>query len=72
VNLLVTSREEEDISSVLRGINLKSVSLECGGLDSDIKRHIHSCLENDSEWQNDTSEVKQELEEAFVKGAHGM
>ena len=71
-NVLVTSREEQDISEGLQGIILESVSLECGGLDSDIERHIHKCLENDSDWQKDTSKVKQEIQEALVKGAHGM
>lgn len=71
-NVLVTSREEHDISKSLEGIISKSVSLEGGGLDSDIKRHIQKCLENDVAWKNDTSEVKQEIQETLVQGAHGM
>jgi hypothetical protein len=71
-NVLVTSREELDIAESLRGVVAKSVNLECGGLDSDIERYIRKCLNNDNDWQNDTSEVKEEIREALLKGAHGM
>lgn len=71
-NILVTSREEQDISDGLDGLISESVSLECGGLDSDIECYVHKCVENDSDWRNDTFEVKEEIKEALVKGAHGM
>ena len=71
-NILLTSREERDILERLTGVVSESVSLECGGLDSDIERYIRKCLDNDSDWQNDTSEVKDEIQQALVKGAHGM
>jgi ankyrin repeat domain-containing protein 50 len=72
VNVLVTSREEHDISEGLRDVIPKSVSLECGGLDKDIERHIQRCLEKDGEWRKDPSYVKKEIQDALVKGAHGM
>jgi hypothetical protein len=72
VNVLVTSREEQDISESLSAVVAKSVNLECAGLDADIERYISKCLDNDSDWQNDTSEVKEEIREALLKGAHGM
>lgn len=71
-NVLLTSREEQDISERLTGVVSKSVDLDCGGLDSDIDRYIRKCLDNDSDWQNDTSELKEEIREALVKRAHGM
>jgi hypothetical protein len=72
VNMLATSREEQDITEGMHSVIANSISLECGGLDADIERHIHKCLENDSEWQNCGSIIKQEIHEALVKGAHGM
>jgi hypothetical protein len=71
VNVLVTSREEQDISEALQGV-MESVNLECGGLDADIERHIQKCLENDREWRKDPPHVKQEIQDALMKGAHGM
>jgi hypothetical protein len=72
VNMLVTSREEQDISEGMRGVILDSVSLECGGLDADIERHVHNCLENDTDWGNNPSHIKSEIQDALMKGAHGM
>jgi hypothetical protein len=72
VNVLVTSREERDIWEGMEGVILDSVSLECGGLDADIERHIHKCLESDTDWRNDPAHVKEEIQDALVKGAHGM
>jgi hypothetical protein len=72
VNVLVTSREEQDIFEGLQGVISESVSLECGGLDADIERHIQKCLANDPEWRKDPPSVKQEIQDALVKGAHGM
>jgi hypothetical protein len=71
-NVLVTSREEQDISDGLHGLISEPVSLECGGLDSDIERYIRKCVDNDTDWQKDTFGVKEEIKEALVKGAHGM
>jgi ankyrin repeat domain-containing protein 50 len=72
VNVLVTSREEQDISEGMQDVILDSVSLECGGLDADIERHVHKCLTSDTDWGNDPSHIKDEIQEALVKGAHGM
>ena len=72
VNVLVTSREERDIWEGMEGVILDSVNLECGGLDADIERHIHKCLESDTDWRNDPAHVKEEIQDALVKGAHGM
>jgi hypothetical protein len=72
VNMLVTGREEQDLTEGLHGVISNSISLECGGLDADIERHIHKCLENDGEWQNCRPTIKQEVQEALVKGACGM
>jgi ankyrin repeat domain-containing protein 50 len=72
VNVLVTSREEQDIFEGLQGVIPESVNLECGGLDADIERHIKKCLENDTEWRKDPPYIKQEIQDALVKGAHGM
>jgi NACHT domain len=71
-NLLVTSREEYDISNGLRGVISKSINLECGGLDSDIDIYIRRFLDNDEDWRNETPELKKEVQEALVKKANGM
>ena len=72
VNVLVTSREEQDIREGMKGVISNIISLECGGLDADIERHIHKCLENDIDWRNDPLHIKKEIQDALVKGAHGM
>jgi hypothetical protein len=72
VNILVTSREEQEITEGMKGVISNSISLECGGLDADIERYIHKCLENDNEWRKDQLYIKQEVQDALVKGAHGM
>jgi len=72
VNILVTSREEQDITEGMHGVISNTISLECGGLDADIERHIRKCLENDNDWRNCGTHIMQEIEEALVKGAHGM
>jgi hypothetical protein len=72
VNMLVTSREEQEIKEGIKDVISNSISLECGGLDADIERHIHKCLENDTSWRNDPPHIKQEIKDALIKGAHGM
>jgi len=42
-NVWVTSREEHNISKGLTGVISETVSLECGGLDSDIEHYIRKC-----------------------------
>ena len=37
VNMLVTSREEQDIREGMQGVISDTISLECGGLDADIE-----------------------------------
>ena len=54
------------------GVISETVSLECGGLDSDIECYMHKFLDNDKDWHKDMSEVKKEIRKALVKGAHGM
>jgi hypothetical protein len=70
VNVLLLSREEEDIKEGIRAAI--SINLECPGIDGDIERHINRCLENDIAWRNDPSYVKQEIRDALMKGARGM
>ena len=72
VNVLVTSREEQDIKEGMQGVISNIISLECDGLDADIERHIQKCLENDMDWQNCGPNIRQEIQDALVKGAHGM
>jgi hypothetical protein len=72
VNVLVTSREEQKISEGLKEVILDSIGLDCAGIDADIKHHISQCLGNDPDWQNDPSYIKQEIQDALVKGAQGM
>jgi len=72
VNILVTGREEQDIKNSLEYVISDTVSLECGGLDKDIKCYIQKCLENDSDWKACEQAIKEEIQDALVKGAHGM
>ena len=72
VNVLVTSRKERDIELVLDGLASSSISIQQTVVDSDIRIHLKTCLVEDAKLRRWPSAVKEEMEDALVRGAHGM
>jgi len=72
VNLLATSRKEQDILEGLQGVIDIQINLEGDGIDADIDLHIRKCLESDQRLKKWNSLIKQEILEVLVAGAHGM
>jgi hypothetical protein len=72
VNILVTSRKEQDISEFLNDVADITVSLAGSKIDNDIDLHVRKCLETDKQFRNWSSSLKQKIEKALVKKADGM
>jgi Cdc6-like AAA superfamily ATPase len=72
LNVVVTSRKERDIDKRLKTLFVYDVALEENVIDSDITLHIHECLKNDAELRTWDLETKNNIEQALLKGAHGM
>jgi len=73
LHVLVTSRREPDIESVLSPLlTSQSISLQCSGVDWDIEAHISSVLATDPKLQKWSNEIKQEIGTTLTKGANGM
>jgi hypothetical protein len=72
INLLATSRQEEDISSVLDGRVTYAVPIQTGSVDDDIKTHIQTCLENDSKLSKWDAGTKRIVAERLTSKANGM
>jgi len=76
LHLLVTSRKERDIESSLKSFvnQQNTICLQSQLVDKDIQRYVLQRLSNDeslSKWQKDPA-IRQEIEAALMKGAHGM
>jgi hypothetical protein len=71
VNVLVTSRKERDIELVLDGL-ASSIGIKQTVVDADIRIHLQTCLVEDVKLKRWPSAVKEEMEDALVRGAHGM
>jgi ankyrin repeat domain-containing protein 50 len=72
MKLFITSRKERDITYYLCDIIKIIMSLEGDGVNADINLHIKKCLENDKDLRKWKPQIKQEICNALVKGAHGM
>jgi ankyrin repeat domain-containing protein 50 len=72
MNILVTSRKEQDINEFLDGVAGITVSLAGSGIDNDIEFHVRKCLQTDKPFQNWPSSLNQKIEETLVKKANGM
>jgi hypothetical protein len=75
-HLLVTSRKEHDIQRSLESIvdTQNTICLESELVDRDILTYVRQTLSNDKglrKWQKDPN-IRDEIESALVKGAHGM
>jgi hypothetical protein len=72
VNVLVTSRKERDIELVLDRLASSSISIQQTVVDADIRIYLKTCLVEDVKLKRWPSAVKEEMEDALVRGAHGM
>ena len=72
VNILVTSRKERDIELVLDGLASSSIDIKQTVVDADIRIYLKTCLVEDAKLKRWPSAVKEEMEDALVRGAHGM
>jgi hypothetical protein len=72
VNILVTSRKERDIELVLDDLASSSIGIQQTVVDTDIRIHLKTCLVEDAKLKRWPSAVKEEMEDALVRGAHGM
>ncbi|KAI9776989.1 MAG: hypothetical protein M1839_009133 [Geoglossum umbratile] len=72
VNVLLTSRKEHDIELVLDGLATSSIGIQQTAVDADIRIHVKNYLVEDAMLKRWPSAVKEEVEDALVKGAHGM
>ena len=76
LHILLTSRKEREIESVLETfIDQRNViSLQSRLVDGDIQKYVRQRLSTDrclDKWQKDAT-IKREIEDALMKGAHGM
>jgi hypothetical protein len=76
VHLLMTSRKERDIESSLESCVKEedSICLQRDVVDKDIQRYVQQRLSNDktlAKWNKDAA-VRQEINEALIRGARGM
>ena len=76
LHILVTSRQERDIESSLKDFvdEQNIICLQSKSVDKDIHTYIRQRLSHDKnleKWQKDHG-IRQEIEEALIKGAHGM
>jgi Cdc6-like AAA superfamily ATPase len=72
INLLATSRQEEDISSVLEGMVTYPIPIQTVRVDNDIKKHIRTCLKNDSKLRKWDEGTKRTVAERLASKANGM
>ncbi|KAH0550901.1 hypothetical protein GP486_007735, partial [Trichoglossum hirsutum] len=75
VNILATSRKEHDIELRLDGpdgLATSSIDIQHTVVDADIRIHVKACLVKDVKLKKWPLEVKEEMEDALVGGAHGM
>jgi ankyrin repeat domain-containing protein 50 len=72
LNILITSRKEKDIEDKLTRRLNTLVGLEETVIDADIALHIQERLKNDEKLSIWDSSTKENVQDALIKGAHGM
>jgi ankyrin repeat domain-containing protein 50 len=73
LHLLVTSRPEPDIKSLLAPlVESQAISIQGSQVDSDINLHIRSQLSTDPKLKKWPNDVKVEIENALTARANGM
>jgi DNA replication protein DnaC len=72
IQLIVTSRHEQDIEETLMTLFLHPVSLDNKFVAADIRRHVHSSLEHDRKLKRMPTKLKHRIEDVLTQKAHGM
>ena len=72
IQLIVTSRQEQDIEETMMALFLHPVSLDNEFVTADIRRHVHSSLEHDRMLKRMPTRVKDRIEDVLTQKAHGM
>ena len=72
IHLLATSRHEQDIAKVLTGLVSYSVPMDETFVDSDIRFHVSTTLNDDPAFGMYSAEERKVVETVLTEGAHGM
>lgn len=72
VHILVTSRRERDIESVLLELSTAIICIQTPGLDADIQSYIVHELATRPRLAKWPPDVKNEIENKLMSGAEGM
>lgn len=72
ISILVASRDEYDIREKLTTLKSDDIGIQDAVVDSDIRLHVNRCLIEDKKLSKWPIEVKKEIEDVLVEGAHGM
>ena len=72
IHLLATSRHEQDIAKVLTGLVSYSVPMDEKFVDSDIRFHVSTTLNDDPAFGMYSAEERKMVETVLTEGAHGM
>ena len=74
LHILVTSRKDRDIESSLQSFvnRPNTVCLQSESMDEDIITYIRQRLSNDSRFRVWPDDIRQDIENALVRGAQGM
>jgi hypothetical protein len=72
IQLIVTSRQEQDIVETMMTLFLHPVSLDNEFITADIRRHVHSSVEHDRMLKRMPTRVKDRIEDVLTQKAHGM
>jgi len=72
LNILVTSREEEDIEDKFEDLAINSVAIQSSDVQVDILRHVHKRLSKDKEFKAWGPDIKENVEKVLIKKSQGM
>jgi hypothetical protein len=72
MNILATSRKEQDINEFLNDVADITISITGSKIDDDIGLHVRKCFESDKTFRNWPQSLKRKTEETLVDKADGM
>lgn len=72
VNVLVTSRREQDLEATLRSASESTICIEDDVVSGDIQLYVRNHLKSDQQLQRWSEDLKSEIEAALASGARGM
>jgi len=72
INILVTSRREQDICEVLTGLVNCEIAIQDERVDQDIRVHVQRCLKDDPDLCKWDDEIKASMIGTLISKAHGM